>query len=54
MEYSNIQKMVIHWELYFEDDTAYFGNNKIVGSENAQPSREDGSHCSSPQYSTSF
>ena len=23
----------------FEDDTAYFGNNRVVGSENPQPSR---------------
>ena len=28
----------------FEDDTAYFGNNKVVGSENPQPSR-DGILC---------
>ena len=24
----------------FEDDTAYFGNNRVVGSENPQPSRD--------------
>ena len=25
----------------FEDNTAYFGNNKVAGSENPQPSRDE-------------